>query len=590
MALLRTDMAQEKWLTQYVPLRCNVKTFSGSDVTEHPVNNIVKAVNDLTNTRTVFIYGDEGTGKSSSLSHLASTWTNRTGLVERFSHLYLLPIREINSPTSSLEHIICHDLKLVPPEQEQAVRRFIKFNSSAILWLLDGFDERTDHGNDEFTINKLIAGVSSPRSKVIVTSRPHSAQTLLALVTNHRSEIQLTGFDDAGVKKYLGNLPQEWAPAYSDLKNLIPQELLSLPLFLAMVSYFCKKDHERSGKESIHIFKLFSIRSVLDAVIGILLGIMEEKTTGQQLPQYAGYNDPKLPTKTKRIVKAISKLAFDSIRRKQLFIDITDLEEHVTEDEIRNIGILHFDKRDQQQVSFIHLLFQEHAAAYHMSKNECAVKDVLKAVEDPGLMTSNLGVFSSPLVFAVGLNPAILRSVLQINMPLPVVKVYGGPTYDCVNLNLEISFQSRLIHECSDKAIKQDYLRGIVDSALPENPVILSHKPQVEVSAYVDLIDCLGLEGCLSLLKKVHKDDMRVDEDKASLSASVGSTTRCITDTLLLGCLPAVDIRDTDRLIIRYSNLKVLQHTVMECKWKVGPNVIRFHLVNLNAISNSKLK
>ena len=583
-------MAQEKWLTQYVPLRCNVKTFSGSDVTEHPVNNIVKAVNDLTNTRTVFIYGDEGTGKSSSLSHLASTWTNRTGLVERFSLLYLLPIREINNPTSPPEHIICHDLKLVPPEQEQAVRRFIKFNSSAILWLLDGFDERTDHGNDEFTINKLIAGVSSPRSKVVVTSRPHSAQTLSALVKNRRSEIQLTGFDDAGVKEYLGNLPQEWAPAYSDLKNLIPRELLSLPLFLAMVSYFYKKDHERSGKESIHILKLFSIRSVLDAVIGILLGIMEEKTKGQQLPQYAGYNDPKLPTKTKRIVKAISKLAFNSIRRKQLFIDITDLEEHVTEDEIRNIGILHFDKRDQQQVSFIHLLFQEHAAAYHMSENECAVKDVLKAVEDPGLMTSNLGVFSSPLVFAVGLNPAILRSVLQINMPLPVVKVYGGPTYDCVNLNLEISFQSRLIHECSNKAIKQDYLRGIVDSALPENPVILSHKPQVEVSAYVDLIDCLGLKGSLSLLKKVHKDDMRVDEDKASLSASGGSTTRCITDTLLLGCLPAVDIRDTDRLIIRYSNLKVLQHTVMECKWKVGPNVIRFHLVNLNAISNSKLK
>ena len=561
---------EESWLTQYVPLRYNTRITSKNGVTEHPGNNIAKEVENLKDVYSMILYGHEGTGKSSSLNYLAKVWKNESsGLAKTFLHLFLLPIREITNPTSDLEQIVCGDLKLVPQEQEQAVKRCIKFNSSKILWLLDGYDECTDHGTKEYTIDKLIAGTYAPRSKVVVTSRPHSEHALSALVKRNRAEIYLKGYDNAGVKEYLRNLPQEWAPAYRDLNDLIPRELLSLPLFLAMVSYVYKKHHERAGKRDISILQLFSIRSVLDSVVGILLGIMEEKEKARQLPQYTGYSDPRLPPKKKRIVKAISKLAFDSIRKKQLFIDIKDLEEHVTEEEIKNIGILHFDNRDQQQISFIHLLFQEHAAAYHMSENKSAVNDVLKNLKNPGLMTSNLGVFSSPLVFAVGLNPAVLRLVIQINMPLSVVKVnhQEGSTSDSINLDLEISYQARLLHECSDTAIKQDYLRGIIGSDLPGNTVVLSHQPQVEVSAYLDLIDCLGVKGCLSLLKKVHKDEMILDEDKASLSASGGSTTRCITDTLLIGCLPAVDIRDTDLIFSKHVNFKVLQHT--HVKWQV---------------------
>ena len=196
MALLRTDMAREDWLTRYVPLRANMKTIRGSEVTEQPVVNIVQAVEKLAHIRTVVIYGGEGTGKSSSLNHLASAWKNRSGLVERFSNLYLIPIRQINSPTSSLEHIICHDLKLVPPAQEQAVRRFIKFNAPTILWLLDGYDERLEHGMEQFTVNKLISGEYAPNSTVIVTSRPHASETLSSLVLENRSEMYLKGFDD----------------------------------------------------------------------------------------------------------------------------------------------------------------------------------------------------------------------------------------------------------------------------------------------------------------------------------------------------------------------------------------------------------
>ena len=254
-----------------------------------------------------------------------------------------------------------------------------------------------------------------------------------------------------------------------------------------------------------------------------------------------------------------------------------DLED-VSKEDIEDIGILHFEKSDQQKqkVTFLHRIFQEHAASYYMSKNDDSVKKVVKALKDPDTKPLNMDVFSSPLAFAVEIKPSLLESVIQINMPLPVVKVnhQEGSTSDSVNLDLEISYQARLLHECSDIATKQDYLRGIMESEVPKKPVILSHQPQVEVSAYIDLIDCLGLQECLILLKKVHKDEMILDEDKAYLSASGGSTTRCITDTLLLGCLPAIDIIDTDHLTIKYVNIKVLQYTVMECQWKVTLHII----------------
>ena len=126
---------KELWLTQYVPLRYNMRTISNNGVTEHPVNNIAKEVENLMDVRSMIIYGHEGTGKSTSLYHLANMWKNESsGFSQTFSYVFLLPIREIKNPTSDLEQIVCSDLQLVPKEQEQAVRRFIKFNPSAILW------------------------------------------------------------------------------------------------------------------------------------------------------------------------------------------------------------------------------------------------------------------------------------------------------------------------------------------------------------------------------------------------------------------------------------------------------------------------
>ena len=530
-------MATEEWLTQYVPLRVNMKNFRGSYVTEQPVLNIVHTVENLVDTRTVLIYGDEGSGKSSSLNHLASAWMKRSGLERRFSKLFLLPIRQIISRTSSLEHIICHDLNLVPPAQEQAVRRFIKFNAPAILWLLDGFDERIEGDMEQLTINKLIKGEYAPKSTVIVTSRPHASEQLSSLVLENRSEIFLKGFDDRGVKQYLQGLPHEWAPTFKDLvgHSSIPRELLRSPLILAMICYIHKVDYGNRNKSSLH---LVTSSSVLNAVVGILLGMMEEKTKVKKLPQhtcygdlilskhikrrigfinkYTGYSDTRLSDKTKGIIRAIVKVAFHSTRQSKYEIKVNELNENgVYEEDIENIGILHFDK---SEYSFLHPLFQEHAAAHHLAINKDDLQHVLSLIEKPGLITTKLGSLSNTLLFTVGLSAPVLSLIADADRHLSTVTV-TGMYQGSSNLDLELSYQSRLFHECSDSATKKEFLDKLAQYPLSTDPVLLSHQPQIEAASYINLIDALGLDGCLHLLNKVHSQHIKTNGDKTFLQA-----------------------------------------------------------------------
>ena len=559
-------MASEQWLEQYVPLRYNMRSYSGTDVTEHPVNNIVNAVEDLTKTRSLLIYGDEGTGKSSSLNHLSSTWTDRSGLVERFSHIYLLPIREMNSSTSSLEHIICRELKLVPPAQERAVRRFIKFNAPAILWLLDGYDERIEHGTEQLTINKLLSGEYAPKSTVIATSRPHASAHLSSLVMENRSEIALRGFDDKGVKQYLEGLPREWALTFKDLvgHSGIPRELLRSPLILAMICYIHKVEYESSTDKNRNIMQLVNISSVLDSVVGILLGMMEEKMKGNKLPHYTGYRDLRLGKAMKRIIRFIAKEAFISTLQNKYEIKVEELNKHgVNWEDISNIGILHFDK---SKYSFLHPLFQEHAAAHHLAMTKDDLQQVLTLMEKPGLMTTKLGALSNTLLFTVGLSARVLGLIGEADQHMSTVTV-TGMYQGCSNLDLELSYQSRIFHECSDSAAKTEFLEKLLQYPLSTDPVLLSHQPQIEAASYINLIDALGLEGCLHLLNKVHDQLLRVDGDKTFLSAPPTTRTRYITDSILLSCLPAIQLTNTDRLVIQFASLKVLEYTAT--KWKV---------------------
>ena len=230
-----------------------------------------------------------------------------------------------------------------------------------------------------------------------------------------------------------------------------------------------------------------------------------------------------------------------------------------------NIGFLSFDN---SKYSFIHPLFQEHAVAYHMAGNEDALTYVLALLEKPGLIAIQLGVLFNPVLFVVRLKSTILTLAGNADKQLSIVRVMqeNDSESNSNNLDLELSYQSRLFHECQDSITREAYLNKLKQCILPVDPVTLSYQPQIQASAYITLVDALGLDGCPHLLKRVHQEAMIIHDGHATLSAPEGSTTRYITDTILISFLPVVDLIQTQKLVIQNCNLHVLAHTAKKGK------------------------
>ena len=372
----------------------------GDDIREMHTTNILETIESTSDRRTVLLYGDGGTGKSTTLNYLCTQWNRKLGLSEQFAHAYYLPVKSIASPYASLEHIICQDLGLVPPEKQQDVRRFITFNSAAIIWFIDDYDERVERGIEETTVDKLISRKISHHSKVFVASRPQPT----------RFEINLEGFDKIGVRRYLRNHPREWAPKYNSLLDKgIPAELLRSPLILSMVCYVHNKHYERSQKGTLGDLHLMNTTSIFDAVCGIFLGMMEEKRTGCLLPPCTGYRDERMGDELKILIESITKLAFLHTSHSKFDFDVNELYKYgISKKQIINSGIVVFKNA---KVSFIHPLFQEHAAAYHLADNEEDLNSVLSLIRKPGLMSNTLGVFSNTVLFTVGLSTSVPTSI-----------------------------------------------------------------------------------------------------------------------------------------------------------------------------------
>ena len=325
MSLLRTTMSNKKWLEEVIPLTYDIKRFRDGKKIELPYSQLLNIIETIPAKSRILLHGEAGIGKSTTLSELCISWKDRTALTRRFAHAYLIPIRDIVSPYASPDEIICCDLKIVPQQEEQALRRFIEFNSTSIIWFLDGYDERTSHGNEETTLDKLISGKDATNSTVVVTSREQDANVLSSILKNKIYEIHVKGFDDSDVRDYLEKLPKDWAPSYRDLvvNSSIPRELLKSPLVDAMICYIQQNVDKSSLKGKKDNLKLVSTCSILYAVCGFFLGIKQEKTTGRDLPHYTGYRDPWLSPKMKSIIRTIAKLAFHSTKSWKYNIHIT---------------------------------------------------------------------------------------------------------------------------------------------------------------------------------------------------------------------------------------------------------------------------
>ena len=82
MALLRTNMRKDTWLAQISPLRYDLTKTSEKCVRELPVSDILQTISNAPEESRIFLFGEGGSGKSTTVNFLCTKWNERSALTK----------------------------------------------------------------------------------------------------------------------------------------------------------------------------------------------------------------------------------------------------------------------------------------------------------------------------------------------------------------------------------------------------------------------------------------------------------------------------------------------------------------------------
>ena len=245
----------------FVPPVCHAKRMQAG---EHTVdedlekqNNIFDILETAKSGDRIMIHAMAGMGKTYLASHIVGRWYQEHPKLTRFKYVFLLRSRLIHNHNEVLERVICHDLKIIPDSLTGRVRLMLTFNASPCLILIDGFDELNDDQKDVTVLNKIISGEVGKNAVVVVTSRPEGTQDIRDLTGGKYIDLPLQKLTTRGMLTFV----HQYFPEVEDkslfekiskvLKvdhhSLVPDELSSIPLFLSMICYMCKREIDATG-------------------------------------------------------------------------------------------------------------------------------------------------------------------------------------------------------------------------------------------------------------------------------------------------------------------------------------------------------
>ena len=557
------------------------------DCNVHDIN-----MNDLINKcvpgAKLMVVGQGGIGKSTLLSEIALRWQKQLhGPLSKFKQLYLIPLREVNNHTELMERIICNDLQILSPNLETDVRRSLKFASSSAMFLIDGYDELRGRNRRKTTINSLLAGEVSPNSCVVVTTRTYAEEHIENQFRHNYWRVQAGGFTSDNLLEHTNIIFPDEDPKQllQVLTQDIPRDVIHIPLFFNLVCYIEKERRKRISPGHTLSRQFHTACSVLDAAWGIMLGINEEKEGIQDnVVFYKSFWDRNIDTNTTRLLKDLSKMCFECVtsdgNKDELMYEFTNetLSSHgLCMEELGRLGLLQKKKTGKSGkvfMSFVHTLFQEHMAAYHMTQHPEDLKSVLARLDGFDKDTEKaLGPYANSIVFAVAMKPDILKEVASkihcITLTAASHHAKRLPNY------MNLSYVARLLHECATKEAGDHLINALLQAKIPLNSPCgyPCRVPDMHPVSYGTLLCKLGSRGCLSLLHRMYHYMFSVNGNRGTICNFGKCTTLVLVDPIVVACLPVMIITAIERLLITPTgHLDVLQHTI---HWTVSKLIVR---------------
>ena len=586
---LHQIFTDENWIQDYIAQHISIPAY------KHDKNlSLLEFCGKLSKGTKIINIAQAGMGKSTMMCQIAKRWmkenqmsnTNELPDILRFKQVYLIPVRLIHNHRETLERIITHDLNLLGHDKEGDVRRQLKFNSSDVLFLIDGYDEMSEKERKYTTINKLLSGEVAPNAAVLTTSRPHCLEYLKQCVTAGTFMTRLLELDIQVVKTSLRlRFPDDNPDMLMNILSDVPGDIYRIPFFFTVLCYIwtCRKNYIATSSE--HHFR--GVTDIMDAMWGLMLGIKEQKEDGCEHPQfYKSFRDGKLDISTHRLIKNLAELCFETVKYEKSTFDNKQLQKYqIGLDELGKFGIFKIDPVGKYH-SFVHKLFIEHCAAFHLVGSNLNISELL----GDGAILYNQHQCKNVILFAVGMESKFLSEIMNITYELHFIKGEALRIRE-----VDLSYQVRLLEECTESTSHNQYCEYI--SRLPvrkdnrtENAIYdlpyhgfsytglhLTHPQYLELrnlegavdaggpkfngDMYASFLQEMGLRRLLNLLQSANPSNMSYRQGKPTLFVPKNDKKIMLMTPLLLATLFATDVTIIPKIYIWWSHQKILELT-----------------------------
>uniref|UniRef100_A0A8B9HMZ8 NACHT domain-containing protein n=1 Tax=Astyanax mexicanus TaxID=7994 RepID=A0A8B9HMZ8_ASTMX len=411
-----------------------IETASRRPATQEKPINCNDLFKDKPN-RTVLTKGVAGIGKTVSVQKFILDWAEEKANQDILL-IFPLPFRELNlmkgKRLSFIELICC-----IFPEMEEL--RSLDSNAYKILFIFDGLDECrlpldfqnneslwdvTESASVDVLLTNLIKGNLLPSALLWITSRPAAASQIPFDSVNLVTEIR--GFSDPQKEEYFRKRISDQTLANSIISHMKSSKSLYIMCHIPVFCWMAATVLERMLGEA----ETGEIPKTLTQMFTHFL-IFQIKHRDQK---YQGTCDPD-PQKTKEIILALGKLAFQQLEKGNLIFYEEDLRDCGID--VRELSVYsgvctqifreEFGLHMEKVFSYVHLSVQEFLAALYafltfISKEDTfgifrqsKMSDFLKASVDKALQSEN-GHLDLFIRFLLGLslesNQTLLQSLL----------------------------------------------------------------------------------------------------------------------------------------------------------------------------------
>ena len=315
----------------------------------------------------LLIEGRPGSGKTTLVHKFSQDW-GRGKLQLNNKIVFLVHLRGFfNNPDIKLRDIV---QQYYMQDSKHMVDEIVKYsedhNGRGLCFVLDGLDEYNPDSQNKTFLFQLIKRQLLPKSIVIVASRPAATTKLRNIATR---QVEVIGFLKQQVDDYIDEYSFSDICKREDLHKYLEQHpnvrhMCYLPIHAAMMCYFFNVMGSKLPRTETKMYTEFTNHTLLRT-----LTRYKEKITYLESPD-------KLLDEDKEIFYKICKLAFEKtvasrqvLRKSEIshFSDISSGSE--------SMGLITVDSMAsvcgfENLYTFLHLIFQEYLAAYHISKLE----------------------------------------------------------------------------------------------------------------------------------------------------------------------------------------------------------------------------